>query len=417
MNKNKNLFSVILLSASTFFVGVLSYAYHPIMIRFLDLKQFAEFESLIWIINLLWVIGIATSLFLVKEFSKDTENKDTKYLLKISFKLGLFLAILFYSIFIFFSPLIWKFLKIDNYWIVILTGSTIFFSFSWLYQWAFLQSKKYFKFISIQWILNPIFRISIWVLLVYLWFNIFWAIWWFIISQVLLLMIWYFFVKKQLYKFKNNINLENEKIIENQIIQDFKKQKIQILQFFLSSIILALLMNIDILFAKHFFSSEIAGTYAGISIIAKFLVFVGMSIETVYYPVLTEKKKIDKKKVFMLSSLYLVITAWALGFFYLFWEKILYIFRPWFGQYLDLLYLIIIYCWALALLNFLVKILVAFNKYLLNYILVFLLIIFIVLLYKFTNNSMYNMINIFNILIWLSLISWFLYLWLIKNEK
>jgi hypothetical protein len=47
MKKNKNLFSVLLLSISTFLVGVLSYAYHPIMIRYLDLKQFAEFESLI----------------------------------------------------------------------------------------------------------------------------------------------------------------------------------------------------------------------------------------------------------------------------------------------------------------------------------------------------------------------------------
>jgi hypothetical protein len=176
-------------------------------------------------------------------------------------------------------------------------------------------------------------------------------------------------------------------------------------------------MNIDILFAKHLFEAEKAWIYAGISIIAKFLVFVGMSIETVYYPVLTSQNFIDKKKIFLLSSLYFIMTLWALWFFYIFWEKILHIFKPWFEQYLNLLYLIIIYCWALALLNFLVKILIAFNKYFLNYILILFIIISIFLIYSFTWNSMYNMINIFNILIWINLVSWFLYLWLVKNEK
>ncbi len=176
-------------------------------------------------------------------------------------------------------------------------------------------------------------------------------------------------------------------------------------------------MNIDILFAKHLFEPEIAGTYAWISIIAKFLLFVWMSIETVYYPVLTEKNSIDKKKVFLLSSLYFIMTLWAIWFFYLFWEKILHLFKPWFEKYLDLLYLIIIYCWALALLNFFVKVLIAFNKYLLNYILVFLIVIFVFLIKIYGWNSMYDLINIFNILIWISLVSSFLYLWFVRNEK
>jgi hypothetical protein len=48
----------------------------------------------------------------------------------------------------------------------------------------------------------------------------------------------------------------DEKLLEQEIISDFKSQKYQIFQFFLSSIILAILMNIDILFAKHLFEAE-----------------------------------------------------------------------------------------------------------------------------------------------------------------
>jgi O-antigen/teichoic acid export membrane protein len=39
--------SVFILSVATFITGLISYFYHPLMIRFLDLKEFAEFESVL----------------------------------------------------------------------------------------------------------------------------------------------------------------------------------------------------------------------------------------------------------------------------------------------------------------------------------------------------------------------------------
>ncbi len=168
------------------------------MIRYLDLKQFAEFESLIGIINLLWVIVWAISLFLVKEFSKDLENKKTKSLVKFSVKLGLFLGILFYVLFLIISPLISSFLHIENKIIIFITWITILFSFIWIYQDWFFKWKKHFNFIASLSIIWSVLKLWIWFLLVYLWFNIFWAIWWLIISQVLLLIIWYFYIKNKL---------------------------------------------------------------------------------------------------------------------------------------------------------------------------------------------------------------------------
>ena len=415
MSKNKNIFSLVLLFLSTFWVGILSYAYHPIMIKYLTLEEFWEFESLLAVINLATIITLSISLFLVKEFAKDSSWKKTKGIINIAFNKLTIVWIIIFILYLLFSPLLQKFLYIESFWVIFLTGLMIPLTFSGLYQGAFLQWKKEFKIISYTNLINPIVKLVIGFILVLFWFKVYGAIWGFIIWVLVYLLARFFIVKN---KSKKYISEDvDEKNLEQEIIADFKSQKKQIFQFFLSSIILAILMNIDILFAKHFFEPEIAGTYAWISIIAKFLVFVWMSIETVYYPVLTTEKNIDKKKIFLLSSLYFIMTLWALWFFYLFWEKILYIFKPWFEQYLDLLYLIIIYCWALSLLNFIVKILIAFNKYILNYILIFLLFICIILLYKFTNNSMYNLINIFNILIWVSLMSWFLYLWLVKNEK
>ncbi len=413
IKKYKNLISILTLWLSTFWVGVLSYLYHPIMIRYLDLKQFAEFESLIGIINLLSVIITSISLFFVKELTKSNSNKKNIVIINIVKKIWIYFWIISFIIYCLISPFISNFLKIDNYFIIIFTGLILFFSFFSLYQWVFLQANKYFTFISIFWILNPIFRIIFGLLFVFLGFKVLWAIWWFIFSIFLLIIIRWLFINKKI----GNYSKKNIKIIEKDIIKNLKLQKKQLFHFLFSSIILAFLMNIDILFAKHFFWVEKAWVYAWISIIAKFLVFIGMSIETVYYPILSAEDLINKKKIFIISVLYLFLIFAALWFFYFFGDLVLHIFKPWFEKYLNLLYLITIYCGLLSLLNFFVKIFIAFNKYLINYILSTLIIIFIILLYVFVNNSMYNLINIFNIFMIISLLIWFLYLWLTKNEK
>jgi O-antigen/teichoic acid export membrane protein len=73
--KKNNLFSVLLLSSSTFIIGVISYMYHPIMIRHLSIADFADFESLLSLMHLLSVLVMAISLFLVKTLSRmDTRS-------------------------------------------------------------------------------------------------------------------------------------------------------------------------------------------------------------------------------------------------------------------------------------------------------------------------------------------------------
>ena len=414
--KNKNLISVFILWTSTFITWVLSYMYHPIMIRYLSLEEFAEFESLLSIINLLGVLVMAISLFLVKEVAKAQTKEKINALIEISIRIWLTLGSISYMFYILLTPLISNFLKIDNYMIIMISWITILLSFLWIYQKAYLQWKSFFKALSIFWVINPLLRVFTWIIMVLLWFWIFWAIGWFILSQIIIFVIGYIYIQKKITNQGWINSCDNYLKIKNDIYSDFKFQKKQIFHFFLSSIILAILMNIDILFAKHLFEWERAGTYAWISIIGKFLIFIWMSIETVYYSILVSKKTIDKKKIFQLSTLYIIMTIGALIFFYLFWEIILHIFKPWFEENINLLYLIILYCGALSLLNFIVKVLIAFNKYMLNYILIVFIIIAIFALYSFTGDSMYNLVHVLNGLIWVSLISGLVYLWLVKNN-
>ena len=130
--KNNNIFSVMIMFISTFWVGLLSYAYHPIMLKYLTLSEFWEFESLLSIINLITVVTLALSLFLVKEFSKDESWDKTWAMIHIASKYLSTLWIILFLLYILFSPFINSFLKINNIVIVILTWWMILLTFVWL---------------------------------------------------------------------------------------------------------------------------------------------------------------------------------------------------------------------------------------------------------------------------------------------
>ena len=56
------------------------------------------------------------------------------------------------------------------------------------------------------------------------------------------------------------------------------------MHFFLLAFLLALLQNMDLILINRFFSGDIAGKYALVSVIMKFVIFLAAAVEIVYYP-------------------------------------------------------------------------------------------------------------------------------------
>lgn len=48
--------------------------------------------------------------------------------------------------------------------------------------------------------------------------------------------------------------------------------------------LLALFQNLDLILVNRFFVADVAGKYALISVMMKFVIFIALSVETVYYP-------------------------------------------------------------------------------------------------------------------------------------
>lgn len=75
-------------------------------------------------------------------------------------------------------------------------------------------------------------------------------------------------------------------------------------------------MNSDIIIAKNIFDETTAGGYAALSVIAKFVVFVGAAIETVYYPKITQHSSahlVPTVRLRNASVLMIIMTLGAIG--------------------------------------------------------------------------------------------------------
>lgn len=86
------------------------------------------------------------------------------------------------------------------------------------------------------------------------------------------------------------------------IERDFRKELPNLLQFFILSVLLAVMMNMDIILATSFFEKEVAGAYAAISVLAKFIMFVIGAIDTVYYPKVTGTKEPHLMRLYIRNS-------------------------------------------------------------------------------------------------------------------
>jgi len=215
----KNLKHIVLLLFSIWWAWAMNYVYQYIMIQNLSIEKYSDFASLISVINIIWVLSLACSLFLVKEISKNKEN--IRNIVSVSkIKLAI-IGSLLYLIYVLCTPLIVIYLDID-YKLILLSGFSLLLLFASLYQWAFFQWTKKFHLYSTWQILSPLFKILTWGFMVYIWYGVYWAIWGFIASQIILFILWSFIVKK--YCDKLPISSVNEK----EIFQSFLSQKKQI---------------------------------------------------------------------------------------------------------------------------------------------------------------------------------------------
>lgn len=395
MAKN-NYINVLLISWSWLIGWLLNYIYHPIMLHFLSIEEFWEFWSLLWMFNILWVLISWLVLFLNKEVSENIKDKwKIKFLFYETAKIFSIISIFIYIIYFFFSWKISNFLNIKDVLLIYIVWFSIITWFLSISENAVLRGLKKFGFLSILSIISPLFKLILWFILVFLWFKVYWAVIWFILWWIFWLSVSFIYLYNY---FTNTKQIWNTKVL----LKDFKNNKKSILNFFFISFFFAIFMNIDVILVKNIFDPETAWIYAWIAILWKFMIFLLLSIETVYYWQIMEHKK-DKIPSYLIKNPLVLITLTsivALIVNYFIWWFILSLLKKELVNYTNIYLLTLIYYSLIAFISFFIKILVWWKKYYINYIMWVLTILLIFIIYTFWTTSLENFVYSF-IWVWL----------------
>lgn len=298
MQQLKNI-TLIILSTILGWIG--SYLYHPVMNHYLAVADFARFESLASMFIILSTITAGFSLYLTRAFS---HKKDIDaWLYRWSQRFFIIIGLLIYLCYL---PFIWwidSLLSIGSPALVAIIGWVIPISFASLTQWSWLQWRGEFGFFSLYATVVPFWKLFFGWVFVFMGFGVFGAIGGFLTSSLLVTVVLFFWIQRMIRW--NDVDSLSE------IFSYFWKARIELLHFFLLAFLLALLQNMDLILVNRFFPGDIAGKYALVSVIMKFVIFLAASVEIVYYPKLAHQ---DFQKKDLFHAIGLLILGSVIGY-------------------------------------------------------------------------------------------------------
>lgn len=386
MNLRENFFKNEIVKASfiiiflTFIGNIFSYLFQFLSARMLGPGDFAIVAVITSLIAIFGIPSYAIQTVISRNTTKLSVNKkisQIKGLMKSSLIKTLGIALFFFILYSVFAIKLSIWLKIE-YVYLFLTGLYILGSFTYPVMTGIAQGMKRFSDFGINFLINCLIKFVVGIGFIYIGFRVYGAIAGFL-AGIFFAFILFFYNLRDVLKNKT----------KNYQIKIFSKDNFYSL---IAMVIFVLLFNLDVIFAKALFSSDITGKYSVASLIGKIVLFVISSIGTVMLPVSSEKHITGKdtknilNKTLILSS---IVCFGALFCLILFPEFILNLL---FGeQYLQvseiMVYICIAFC-SLSFLNIYLLQAIATNKLNKKNILILLLclIIEVALFIIFSNN-------------------------------
>lgn len=222
---------------------------------------------------------------------------------KYSFLVGLIIFLLFFI----FRSSISTFFHIENTSFLILAGSGIFISFIGVANQPLLQAKLAFSFLSFYGLFSSLLKLVVGVAFVLFGYSIGGVL----LALIIASLIPYFLTFLPL-RFLFNKGVVKPKISLRRLF--FYGAPATLATFGLTSYI-----TIDIILVKHFFSPDLAGKYAMISLIGKVIFYFSAPIGTVMFPLIVQKYTKGEKyhKDFLLSLFLVTVPSVLLIIFYM----------------------------------------------------------------------------------------------------
>ncbi len=376
--------------AGSMFSNILAFLLNLFLARNLSYADYAVFASLLSVVTLASIPAGSINTIIVKfatDYFVKEENEKLKrlYVVFLKFILGLSLGVFF--LFLALANPLKQYLHLSEISYVIVVGLLISVFYLNVLNIAFLQSLLKFKTIALVNIAGGIVKLVMGVILIFLGYRAFGGLW-AIFFMTLGTFIFGFIPLKKVILSKSSQSLSlNLKSVLHYAIPTF------ITVLFLTSFTAT-----DVILVKHFFEPDLAGFYAGLSLMGKVIFYFTAPIPMVMFPLLIKRhtKGESFTNLFYLSLLLVLIPSFAITVFYFLFpdfvinlflggRKYLYV-----SSYLGIFGL---YLTVFSMVNVCVNFFLSLNKTNISYLVVFAAILQIILIYIF-HAGIYQVIGV-----------------------
>ena len=275
----------------------LNFLFHFSMGRMLGPEDYGILAVLM---SLIYIYAIPTEAIqniisrYTSRFNLKKEHGKIKFLLlkslNKSFKISIILFLFLILIGIFLS----LFLQI-NFWLIFITNLFIFFSVSIPITRGVLQGRKKFSSLGINMVIEAILKLVFAISLVIFGLKVYGAITGALLG-VFAGLIFSIYFNKDILKTKEQKT-------------SFDGIYLQSVPYFITIFVVFISLSLDIILAKRFFSPELAGQYAVLSMLGKMIFFGTFAISKTMFPLTSEKHDSNKdpSKLFKKSMLIIVL--------------------------------------------------------------------------------------------------------------
>lgn len=275
-----------ILFVGTMIVNVLNYVFHVVVGRIVPPTSYGEIESLISLLTII-LVPAGTLTLIATKYSASLRAQGNQENLRglslyLQHKVWVYgLPIFFLSVFL--TPLFQKFLGIENPWSLVFIWCTMFLAFLSAVTLGLLTGWQRFGDVNKVNIASALLKLGGVLGLLFIGFGVGGVTAGLMLAALLAYLVAWFLLKKL---FKNERGTQSEiKEISYASIRQYA------LPAFYSTLAVAILGNIDMIFAKHHLEGVISGEYASLSVAAKTIFFVTGVLTTVLFAMSSEQNE------------------------------------------------------------------------------------------------------------------------------
>ncbi len=295
--------------AGSFVVNVLNYVFTLLMGRLLGIEAFGEVAAMLSLLLVISVPSTALTMLMTREvaFRSNGEVSAVRELFLFLRKHVAIAALGLWIFFLLLTPLLSYFLHIP-YVPLLIFSAIIPFSALGALQAGTLQGLQEFFMLSKQNALNAAIKLFVAILLVLMGFSVPGVMFALVLAQLASWMYGYFATRAKLGADKSTVRP----------LLDARNIRTLFSAILLTTFLLALLSNIDVLLAKHFLPPLLAGQYGALSTVGKIIIYGIGAFTTVLLPMASAahaRGKGEEKHILALSLFIITVASmcvWAL---------------------------------------------------------------------------------------------------------